>query len=332
VARTMMKRRILVVIYLLCSWTGIVALFYILNRKRRLILTYHNVIPDEFFDDALHLGVSHRVSEFRSQLDLIKSRFKVTTDFFSEDDETCIITFDDGYQNNVLAAHYLEQNGERGVFFIPVEPVISKKTLTIDRVLLWFSYVPVGIYYVAGETFRVVDGGRREAFSSFYAMMRHNIALWDKVPELLDACFPFADLKKLPERYVTLRFRPMLSEDLTRLRSAGHLIGCHSWNHRPLASLSDTEMRADFEACDAHNDLFNVTAYSYPFGDTDEIDERAIQLCKSFGYRVAVSNVSDQGPHNFMALPRESLPQEENRYILDAKLSGLESFIKRLIR
>jgi hypothetical protein len=33
-----------------------------------------------------------------------------------------------------------------------------------------------------------------------------------------------------------------------------------------------------------------------------------------------------------MAYGRESLPRETNQYLLDAKLSGLESFFKRLIQ
>jgi peptidoglycan/xylan/chitin deacetylase (PgdA/CDA1 family) len=172
--------------------------------------------------------------------------------------------------------------------------------------------------------------GRREAFFGVYEMMRHNIPLWHKMPELLDACFPFAALKNLSESYLTLRFQPMRSDDLARLRRVGHLIGCHSWDHRPLASLSDADMRADFEACDAHKELFNVAAYSYPFGTVDEVDGRAIHLCKSFGYRVAVSNRLRLDERDPMALPRESLPQETNRYVLEAKLSGLEAFIKRI--
>src|SRR5262249_47444911 len=103
-AQWMVKRRILTFIYLICAWTGITELFYTFNRRRRLILTYHNIIPDEFFDNALHLGVSHRLSEFQQQLDLIAARFKITTDFFSDNDRSCVITFDDGYQNNTGAA------------------------------------------------------------------------------------------------------------------------------------------------------------------------------------------------------------------------------------
>lgn len=315
--------------YVICGVTGVTALFFALNRRRRLILTYHNVIPDELFDDALHLGVSHRLSEFEKQLAVIRAWFNVTTDLFATDERSCVITFDDGYQNNTLAAACLERAGIRGMFFIPVEPVLSGITLAIDRSVQWFSYVPPGVYRIESELVEIVEGARGEAFSRFYSWMRRNIDLWDEMPNLLDACYPFARLPKLHARYEELRFQPMNRSTLIELQQRGHSIGCHSWNHRPLASLSDSALRSDFEDCAAHKDLFNVGIYSYPFGGADEVDERAIRLCESFGYGAGLANVA-RGDGNVMALPRQSLPREINRYVLHAKLSGLESSLKKI--
>jgi peptidoglycan/xylan/chitin deacetylase (PgdA/CDA1 family) len=318
-------------VYALCRSIGITRLLYACNRHRLLILTYHNIIPDEFFDDALHLGVSHRLSEFERQVDLIAERFDVTTDFHSDRSRSCVITFDDGYKNNIVAAEYLERKGIRGVFFVPVEPAVTGRPLSIDRILQWFSYVPPGVYSVEQHPFEIFETGRREAFSKFYSWMGQNTRNWDKAPELLDHCYPFTKLKKLPEQYFKLRFQPMSRDELARLRSAGHLVGCHSWNHRPLAMLDDEEMQADFASCAAHRDLFNVAVYSYPFGGPNEIDRRAIRACKSFGYQSAVTNCAASGPTDRMALPREALPRELSPGMLDAKLSGLEASIKRLL-
>ena len=327
----MVKRRLLTFIYLICGWTGITRLFYTLNRHRPLVLTYHNIIPDALFDDALHLGMSHRLSEFQQQIDLIASRLKVTTDLCGMKDRSCVITFDDGYRNNLLAAEYLERKGLGAIFFVPVEPIVTGRTLVIDRVMRWFSYVPPHTYSVSGEPVTILEGKRHEAYSRFYSWMLRNIEQWEKLPQLLDSCYPFSTLEDLPEAYLNLRFQPMRRDELGRLRAAGHLVGCHSWNHRPLAALSDSAMRADFEACQVQRSLFNVDVYSYPFGGTEEVDERAVELCKSFGYHMAFSNASGRESNNPMACGRVSLPRETNQYVLDAKLSGLESFLKRLI-
>src|SRR5262245_50086968 len=100
-----MRPKLISILYILCGAIGITRLFSVFGTGR--IVTYHNVLPDEIFDDALHLGVSHRMSEFKAQVDLIRSRLKVTTDFMGSPG-TCVITFDDGYKNNIAAAEYLE--------------------------------------------------------------------------------------------------------------------------------------------------------------------------------------------------------------------------------
>jgi peptidoglycan/xylan/chitin deacetylase (PgdA/CDA1 family) len=327
-----MLKRLLPFFYAVCGWAGITRIFYALNRRRLLIVTYHNIIPDDLFDDALHLGVSHRLSEFQQQLDLLTARFKLTTDLLSTDPASCVVTFDDGYRNNLTAAECLEKKGARGIFFVPVEPLISGRTLVIDEVLRWFSYVPEGEYIVGPAVVEIREGQRAEAYSNFYDWILRNVGEWEKLPVLLDAAYSFAKLNKLSERYEDLRFHPMNESELARLRDTGHVVGCHSYNHRPLAALTDVEMRRDFESCRTHRQIFNRNVFSFPFGGVDEVDRRAIELCKDFGYTAAVSNVSDSDQGGVMSLPRIALPHSVNRHVLDARLSGLESFIKRLIQ
>jgi peptidoglycan/xylan/chitin deacetylase (PgdA/CDA1 family) len=327
-----MARKLLTLFYTVCSWIGITGLFYTLNLQRLCIITYHNVIPDHLYDDALHLGVSHRLSEFRAQIDLLMSRFEVTTDLLTAERRSCAITFDDGYYNNILAAEYLEQKQVRGIFFVPAEPILSGRTLVIDQVLRWFSYVPPGTYKIADVVAEVREGTRQESYAEFYDWALRNVGLWDSLPKMLDTAFPFAKLQALPIDYERLRFQPMRQIDLARLREAGHGIGCHSYNHRPLAALSDDEMRADFEACEAHRGFYNLNVFSYPFGGVDEVDGRTVKICREFGYESAVANISDDNAADVMSLPRMSLPHSVNRHVLDAKLSGLESFIKKLVQ
>src|SRR5690348_11387751 len=98
-----MKRRLLIGLYFICYWSGIVAIAYWLNRRTTLILSYHNVLPDELFDSSLHLGVSHRWSEFIRHIDIIRKRLRITTNVAESRPRHCVITFDDGYANNIAA-------------------------------------------------------------------------------------------------------------------------------------------------------------------------------------------------------------------------------------
>lgn len=326
-----LKQVVLESLYVVCHWTGVFKIFYSLRRRTTLILAYHNVIPDELFDESIHLGTGHRVSEFQRQIALIASRFKIITDFSASGAGKCIITFDDGYANNIGAAEQLTRLGARGVFFVPVEPVLTGRTLVIDQVLLWFSYVPKGSYVVAGKTISIADDGRAEAFSDFYQWMLAHVERWKTVPESLDASYPLAKLP-VPKMLRDIRFRPMNLEELKRLAKDGHLVGCHSWDHRPLAALSDEELCKDFERCESQRWIFNTNAYCYPFGHPAEVDDRVMCACEAFGYECATMYTFTEGKTvNRFALPRLSLPPKLSRYSLDAKLSGFESAIKSVL-
>jgi hypothetical protein len=220
-----MLQRVLTYLYTTCGFLGITRMFYALSRRNApLIVTYHNVIPDELFDDALHLGVSHRLSEFKAQLAVIASRFDLGTAIPPKKRGQCAITFDDGYCNNLLAARHLESIGARGVFFIPVEPVLTGGTLVIDQVLRWFSYAPSADYTFGPKgdqlgltPIEIRDGRRAQAYSAFYSWMLENADQWKLVPELLNEAFPFSNLPRLDERYEDLRFRPMTADELAGL-------------------------------------------------------------------------------------------------------------------
>jgi peptidoglycan/xylan/chitin deacetylase (PgdA/CDA1 family) len=131
------------------------------------------------------------------------------------------------------------------------------------------------------------------------------------------------------------RFHPMSKSDIMMLQTRGHVIGCHSWNHRPLAALDDNELADDFKKCTEAKAQFGMSYYCYPFGGTEEVDWRALRACRSHGYEASVLNI-EYSPfsklRNDFALPREMLPQETNRYLIEAKLSGLESVIKLALR
>lgn len=325
------KYYVLETLYFIFHWIGLFRLFYLVRRRRVLILAYHNVIPDELFDGSIHLGTGHKTSEFQRQLAFIASRFEIVTDFAAQGPQKCIVTFDDGYANNIGAAQYLTSLGARGVFFVPVEPLSTGRTLVIDQVLLWFSYVPQGNHAVAGKCVTIADDCRAEALGQFYRWMVANITLWNEVPNTLDASFPFAKLPIANRLYET-RFRPMSVAELMQLAAEGHSIGCHSWDHRPLAALSDDELRQDFENCESQRAIFNTNTYCYPFGRPLEVDARAKRACAAFGYEHGLLFTFTEGEHtDRFAVPRLSLPPKLSRYSLDAKLSGFESAVRSAI-
>ena len=332
-AKLEMKKNILIVFYFIMMVLGIIQLFYWLNRKKKIVLTYHNVIPDELFDHSYHLGVSHSESVFKKQIQLIQKRF-----FYKKEKiARCFITLDDGYKNQLeIASKILNDYHLQGLFFIPFQSLTLGCTLTIDKVTMWLSYVPTGEYKILDHFITINNTNRHLVASKLYDKLIENYQLWDKIEEELNDAFPFDHLAVNPGLN-ELRFKPLTPNDLETLIKEGHLIGSHSWGHLPLACLPINEQREDFSKCIALAKKYcNSLIYSYPFGCMQEVSPITVQLCAEYGFSSAYMNVLElpgwSDVNTNYTLPRFSLPNEGNKYLLDGKLSGFEEFCKKIIK
>lgn len=305
---------------------GLFYLFYYLNRHKKIVLTYHNIIPDHLFDNSTHLGMSHIESIFENQIRLIKQKVNY---------EHVMITFDDGYKNQYqIASKILEKHGLRGTFFVTFQLIENQTPLTIDTVMQWISYVPAGSYKVIGTQFNITTENRHQIASIIYEKLLSNYTLWDDIEKELDQAFSFNQLKMNSE-LKRLRFDAMQKSDLLSLISKGHTVAAHSWDHRPLATLPIEIQKQDFLLCKTYAEQYcNSRLYSYPYGTKKEISRDTIRLCKKYNFVSAYTNLPWLAWKNEEVdyqLPRISLPNYNNSYLLDAKLSGFEFFCKMLI-
>lgn len=322
-----MKQKMLLFIYFVMFWTGIFKIFYFINRNTKLVITYHNVIPDDLFDDSVHLGVSHSQSIFKNQIHLIKKRFL---------DKNVLITFDDGYLNQFsIASKILEKIGLKGLFFISFQLIEKQKPLTIDLVTQWVSYVPVGKYKIFDTELMINANTRFQTASILYDKLISNYHLWDQIELELNKTYSFEKLI-IDDRLKTLRFQAMQKQDLAELISCGHDIASHAWSHLPLAILPFERQWEDFALCKKYAEKYcNSNLYSYPYGGLAEVSPVSLQLCQEFGFSAAYMNTDSivwpTHSINFQ-LPRVSLPNCDHPYILDAKLSGFEFFCKKMVK
>lgn len=329
-----MKNKILVAVYFVAAHLGLIWLFYWINRKNKIVLTYHNIIPDGLFDHSHHLGVSHGESVFEKQIQLIRRRF-ITN--FKKREIRCLITFDDGYKNQLeIAARILSSYGLQGVFFVSFRSITTGCTLAIDRIMMWMSYVPIGNYIVLGSGLLINDSSRHLAISNIYEKLIRNFELWCVVENELNAAYPFDMLSMDPE-LARLRFEPLNSEDLKMLSRQGHLVGAHSWGHQPLSTLPLELQKEDFSTCALLSSKYcNSKLYSYPFGGIEEVAPSTARLCAEYGFNAGYMNmpVAPEWPgvDAKFTLARFSLPNESNKYLLDAKLSGFEAFCKKYVK
>ncbi len=326
-----MKKKLLKIFYFTLSKFCVFKFFYWVNRNKQIVITYHNIIPDYLFDNTVHLGMSHSQSVFEKQIEHIKKRFHPITE------KKILITFDDGYKNQFeISASILNKYNLKGTYFITFKLLIEQFTLTVDRMMQWISYVPMGSYKILNRVYEINDSNRQGIASHIYVKLLGNFQMWDTIETELDQAYPFEDLKIDPE-LKRLRFDAMCEEDLINLASNGHTIAAHSWDHKPLSTMSMTQQKRDFALSKKYADRYcNSSWYSYPYGGKDEVSQETAKICEEYGFTAGFMNISDfsdwKNIKKEYRITRFSLPNYVDPYVIDAKLSGFEFFIKRLIQ
>lgn len=322
--------------YALLYVSGVIHLAYWLGRKRQIIVTYHNVLPDRLIDDSLHGMNAHAASVFRKQLAIIRRRFPVTTEFGRPG--SCVIAFDDGCSNNArVAGPLLADSGALAYFFVPLETALDGQPNWVDKLRLWIGAAPSGSYRICGTEIALDDiASRDRAAGALWHIIEQDYAKRDVVLDDMRRSVPFEALPIDPQLR-ELRYDPMTIPELRRLAGAGHRIGCHSRSHDILSRLSAHDLEADFRDCAAHyGSLYNTSIYAYPFGGTAHVNERVIAACRRAGFSAALiylpsldGTAFEPGP---FTIPRQTLPNSDNRFVIEAKLSGVELVLRRLAR
>ncbi len=191
-----MKRYILNVLYFGMYYLGIFNLFYCIRKKSQLILTYHHVITDKLFDENLiHLGVACSEAAFIQQLNIILKRFKTTTEIGVAG--SCVLTFDDGYKNNIqIASPILNKKNVQAFFFVPACYFSGEKILWVDQVLLWVSYIPDGTYFVFEKPWSINGVKSRQNLWIFlYESILSDYILASDIIKILSQIYSFEKLE-----------------------------------------------------------------------------------------------------------------------------------------
>lgn len=329
-----MKRKMLSVFYFLCFYLGLDALFYWINRHKQRVLVYHNVVPDRMWEDALHLVTGIRESLFRKHVALISKRLRLSTQL--DEPGTVMFTFDDGYRCAKVAAGILEEYATTGLFFIPVDNIGSKRPLWIDKIMLWFSYVPDNTYEIGEICYLLTSKERREVEYANFCNRMYKEYLYDPLLWLdeLNNHYPFQVLyDNVPTELYSLRFMGLPMEEISVLKERGHKFGGHSSRHDILSLLDSDELKEDFDRSSnlVIQNMINSLNYAYPFGHLRDVSPGVIKECEKSVYNNAFMNEHVKSPTPYTR-SRLNLGNSFNQYELEARLSGLHQFLKNILK
>lgn len=324
----------------ICYFLQLHRLAYFLNRNRKRIITFHNVLTDDVFINNVANGVSCSLSSFKTIIEEISRYFDFSLNL--DDARTATITFDDGYRNQVeIAAPYLISKGISAYIFVsgqllpPDEDVISGRNedarpLTIDLLLHWVAYAPNGEYAlcITGEKllFQLAEHNRQQIWSNVLwpAFMNDSGSKGVELLNILDSAYPVsAILQDLPEKYVAQRLGCVLVKQLDELRTKGWEIGWHTYSHYPLSKLTHEEKKWEL----IPDKRCSSKVLSFPYGGPQEVDKDCLEIAKSQNYSTAVSNV-DMLTDLTGVWFRSRMTLSSNPILLHFELSGLKYLIK----
>ena len=320
-------------------WCGVDALFYVLNRNRKRILTFHHVFPDKMAQGCRGC-VAMLETDFRTLIGRIRHQWGFSLDIF--DSKTVTLTFDDGYCSQVeVAASILEELGNIPAYLFVSGALLDGKdgpsqALIVDLLAVWVYYVPSGEYNlrVGDETFHLSlsdTESRRMAWSRHLwpLYLRDAKRLGRGVLEAVNGCYAVDRvIESLPEDYRHLRLRGVTRPQLQILATRGWAIGAHGFAHYPFGFLDDRAAYVDLEACMRALEMcLTSKVFSWPYGGKDTSGSE--EWLMSFGFIAAVANENDpKVPKTRFMVPRMTVSSEFYAYHFE--MSGAKHFFKYL--
>lgn len=317
---------------------------HLLNRNRKRVLSYHNVLSDEMLTNKPIDGVSHSLSSFESHLRYLTAHYSMGTDL--NDPHQVTITFDDGYINQgLIALPVLQRYDVKAFFFYSLGLSSLQGTpLLIDDLLFWVSFVDAGNYRLEWPSKEEVlevcissEDSRATEWSKIYKLMLGRFYyLAPLLRDAMDCCVPYEKVKlNVSASYYKFRMTAMSEEQLAALVTLGHQVGAHAVSHGPLATMPRSQMEQEVKHCyNQVGKIFNSKVFSFPFGGTEEVSAGDAAYVMQCGFEQALANINkplDAGAslqYNRYFIPRMHLPNTSSRLEIDFVFSGTKYFIQ----
>ncbi len=310
--------------------------------KRKLtVLCYHGVVPDECLRDPGLYGNAMGLSAFTLQMSLL-ARFyhamspsdlkKWRTESYRWSRNPVLITFDDGYRNNLThAAPVLERFGIPAIIFISTGYIGASKVIWPDEVYLRILNWPKRVL--------PLPDGRLETHLPGELRKRRKLA--SAVRELCKR-FPDEQVREYLMRLREYKLPPQaedafafLSWDEVRtLSRRGFEIGSHTVDH-PILTQVCAE-RLTFELTQSKRTIEQEIGrecwcFSYPNGGTLDLSPKVIEAICSAGYSTAftVQGSLASSQDNPLLMDRVYLPAAVSLPGFYSRISGFRADVKR---
>lgn len=285
-------------------------------KAKTAVLYYHRVYEKRY--DINLLCVTPK--KFEQQMKYLKKNFNILRfeeDWTKSDRDSIVITFDDGYLDNLTYALPILEELQ-----IPATVFVSTGTLSNIRELWWDEL----------ETLLLTDGNysnvfqlqddiyncewrtdtyefRLNCYNALHYLIKNHIN-----PLKREKWFEQLWKWRGEDRYVNTENATLSDKTCQELAKSKYItIGAHTVSHPSLARLMFEEQQTQIQQSIVYLESLlqrKIDTFSYPFGtEVIDFDESTIAACKASGIRKAASTNAGLWQKQFApyAIPRNSI-------------------------
>jgi peptidoglycan/xylan/chitin deacetylase (PgdA/CDA1 family) len=320
----------------LCDSIGVNELLVRLQRSDLLVLCYHGVLAERRPDRwSYENWVS--ADEFRSQLRWLK-RFLQPLSLAdlanwhsgrsAGGKAPVLITFDDGYRNNLtVAAPILREEGVPAAFFLATGYIGTPRTLWNDEVRIRvLNWPESAIRLPSGETAAVSsDATARRSLANQVTRATKKLTgePCAAYMEYLRSTTASLNVMDDPEARAFMNW-----DEARKLASLGFDLGSHTVEHPILSRITRVRMADELSRSKAtmERELNRpCTAIAYPNGTAEDVNEELFEEVKAAGYQWAflTTPVWQKPGGDVLRIPRVVFPGHTDMSTFKFYASGL---------
>lgn len=270
-------------------------------RDRLVVLCYHGVVADDHAADPYQYRNTVGASEFTAQLDVLARDFRVVSaeDVLAWVDgaaalppHAVLITFDDGYRNNLtVAAPILQQRGMTALFSVSTDHIGSER-------MLWPMEVDLRLGTWTADRIPLPDASTIERPADAAARERLAVAVRHACKQLPDAArrdyvARLAEGGPMPREASRDEelWRFMTWDEVRQLHAMGMHIASHTCSHPILSRLEPGQLEHELVASRRRieAEVGPCPALVYPNGGPEDISPAVLAAVERAGYRMAFS-------------------------------------------
>ena len=250
-----------------------------------------SVTPENFDDHLKHIRENYQlltINDFFSHLSAGKNLPK----------QSVIVTFDDGYADNLLEAlPVLERNNAQALFYIATGNLNTSNEFwwdEVERHLLLPGKLPDSLQLIIGNSEMVFSTNTTSDKKSTYEKLLPLLRTMTPEESKNTVFQIFEWAGRIPPRST---HRSMTFNEIELMaQSSSVVLGAHTHSHQSLAALSnERQMSEILKSKEILEGLTGklITHFSYPFGTKKDYNQTTIKICEELGFKWVAANFPD---------------------------------------